>query len=352
MRRSVSWVTVGVTALVVGSLTLAGCSTESGPAAEGEGGGELIGLIMKTNDVPFWQEMRKQAEQSAAERGLRIQVFAGADIGDNESQVAAIETLISAGAKGIMITPADPQAIVSAIDQAKAAGIAVVALDTPTVPADAVDATFATDNYRGGQLIGEWARKKFENEGTQPRIALIDYSADQIVVDVQRDQGFLEGFGIDLADPAIFGDETDPRIVGRGTGLLTLGDSRTAMENLLQANPDLNLVYTVNETTAFGAIEAIKAAGKMDQVTVVSIDGGCEGMEAIKRGELAATAQQFPRQMSALGVDALAKYIEDGTTPSNEGGKDATDSGTKLITDDPQDGVDSESVDAGLENCF
>lgn len=139
--------------------------------------------------------MKEGAEDAAAAQGVSLQSFAGRKDGDNEAQVQAIENLISAGAKGFLITANDSKAIVPAIDKARQAGLLVIALDTPTEPADAVDATFATDNYQAGLLIGLWAKAKFDAEGKQARIAMLNLNAEQVSVDVQRDQGFLEGFG-------------------------------------------------------------------------------------------------------------------------------------------------------------
>ena len=94
------------------------------------------------------------------------------------------------------------------------------------------------------------------------KIAMLDLNANQVTVDVQRDQGFLEGFGIDVDDPTTIGDENDPRIVGHDVTDGNEEGGRTAMENLLQRDPDINLVYTINEPAAAGAYEALKAAGK------------------------------------------------------------------------------------------
>ncbi|MGN6535872.1 MAG: substrate-binding domain-containing protein, partial [Mesorhizobium sp.] len=106
----------------------------------------LIGLITKTNGNPFYAKMKEGAEAKAKELGVELQSYAGKIDGDSDSQVAAIETLISAGAKGIMITPSDPKGIVPTLEKARKAGIFVVALDTETDPVSAADATFETDN--------------------------------------------------------------------------------------------------------------------------------------------------------------------------------------------------------------
>ena len=227
----------------------------------------------------------------------------------------AIENLISAGAKGFLITPSDSKAIVPSIDKAKQAGMLVIALDTPTDPADAVDATFATDNYQAGLLIGQWAKAKFAKDGKQAKIALLDLNANQVSVDVQRDQGFLEGFGIDVEDKTKIGDETDPRIVGHDVTDGAEDGGRTAMENLLQKDPSINLVYTINEPAAAGAYQALKAAGKEKDVTIVSVDGGCPGVDNVKAGVIGATSMQFPLKMASLGVEAIAKFAKDGTKP-------------------------------------
>jgi fructose transport system substrate-binding protein len=272
--------------------------------------------------------------------------------GDNEAQVLAIENLISFGAKGFLITPNDSKAIVPAIDRAHEAGMLVIALDTPVEPADAADATFATDNYEAGRLIGQWAKAKFEAEGKQARIAMLDLNANQVSVDVQRDQGFLEGFGVDVADKGRIGDENDPRIAGHDVTDGNEEGGRTAMENLLQKDPSINLVYTINEPAAAGAYEALKATGREREVTIVSVDGGCPGVDNVTNGVIGATSMQFPIKMAELGVAAIAEYAKTGTKPQNTAGKDFVDTGVQLITDQPQAGVEAKDSAWGKQNCW
>ncbi len=328
-------------------LSLAACGGDDGATTGGGGDGEVIGLITKTDTNPFFVKMKEGAQAAADAEGLELQSFAGKQDGDNEAQVQAIESLISAGAKGFLITPSDSAAIVPSIDKARQAGMLVIALDTETDPADAVDATFATDNYQAGLLIGQWAKAKFEAEGTEARIALLDLNANQVSVDVQRDQGFLEGFGVDVGDKNRIGDEDDPRIVGHDVTDGGEEGGRTAMENLLSQDDSINLVYTINEPAAAGAYEALKAAGKEDEVTIVSVDGGCPGVTDVEAGAIGATSMQFPLKMASLGVEALAAFAADGTKPDA-----SVDTGVELITDDPQDGVESQDSAYGLENCW
>src|SRR3954462_3905893 len=166
-------------ALVLGA---AGCGGNSGGGSGG--GGAIVGLITKTDTNPFFVKMKEGAQQAASQQGLQLQSFAGKQDGDNEAQVQAIENLISAGAKGFLITPSDSKAIVPEIDKAKQAGMLVVALDTPTDPPDAVDATFATDNFQAGLLIGQWAKSKLGAQAASAKIAMLDLNANQVSVDV------------------------------------------------------------------------------------------------------------------------------------------------------------------------
>ena len=326
----------------------------SGSASSGGGGGDVtVGLITKTETNPFFVKMKEGAQtRRPSELGAELQSFAGKKDGDNESQVAAVENLISAGAKGFMITPSDSKAIVPSLDKARQAGLLVIALDTQTEPPDAADATFATDNYQAGLLIGQWAKATFEKEGKEAKIAMLDLNPDGVSVDVQRDQGFLEGFGIDVGDKTKIGDESDPRIVGHDVTDGAEEGGRTAMENLLQKDPDINLVYTINEPAAAGAYEALKAAGKEKDVTIVSVDGGCPGVENVKSGVIGATSQQYPLKMAEMGVRRSSTSPRTAPSPRPTAGKDFVDTGVTLITDEPVDGVESKDTAFGLENCW
>src|SRR5688572_28472799 len=324
---------------------------DGGGGAAGGGGGEevKIGLITKTETNPFFVKMKEGAQSAASKQGAEVQSFAGKKDGDNESQVAAVESLIGVGAKGILITPNNSSAIVPSVDKARQQGLLVIALDTELDPADAADATFATDNFKAGELIGQWAKAKLEADGKEAKIAMLDLNAEQVTVDVQRDQGFLTGFGIDVGDENKIGDESDPRIVGHDVTDGAEEGGRTAMENLLQKDPGINLVYTINEPAAAGAYEAVKAAGKEKDVTIVSVDGGCPGVENVKKGVIGATSQQYPLKMAEMGVQAIVDYTEDESNkPEPTEGKDFTDTGVTLITEKPQDGVESEDTAFGL----
>jgi len=309
-------------------------------------------LITKTETNPFFVKMKEGAQKRARELGIELNSYAGRIDGDNESQVRAIETCIAGGAKGILLTPSDTKAIVPAVQQARDAGILVIALDTPLEPITAADATFATDNFRAGELIGQWARAALGADAANARIGMLDLAVSQPTVGVLRDQGFMQGFGIDLADPNKWGDESDPRIVGHDVTAGNEEGGRRAMENLLAIDPTINVVYTINEPAAAGAYEALKSVGRERDVLIVSVDGGCPGVANIKAGVIGATSQQYPLLMASKGIEAIHAWATRGEKPATTPGKDFLDTGVQLVTDRPVPGVDSIDTDEGTALCW
>jgi fructose transport system substrate-binding protein len=228
----------------------------------------------------------------------------------------------------------------------------VIALDTPLDPPNAADATFATDNQKAGELIGQWAAKRLGDKAKDARIAYIDALVDQPSVDRMRDFGFSKGFGVENSDWKQYGHETDKRIVGHQWGGGAEAKSRAGMETLLQKDPNINVVYTINEPSAAGAYGALKAAGKAKDVLIVSVDGGCPGVKNIAAGVIGATAQQYPLLMASMGIEAAVEYAKTGKKPQPSPGLDFFNTGVSLVTDKPVDGVPSISSKEGLAKCW
>ncbi|GAA0298069.1 sugar ABC transporter substrate-binding protein [Rhodovulum strictum] len=330
------------------------CAAALGAFSATPAAADAIGacLITKTDTNPFFVKMREGATAAAAEKGITLQTYAGRIDGDVENQIAAVESCIAAGVSGILITPSDSRALAPAVTQARAAGILVIALDTPFEPADTASATFATDNFRAGVLIGEWAAATLGDAAASARIATLDLNASQISVDYLRNQGFMTGFGIDVKDPTRIGDEDDGRIVGSDVTNGNEEGGRTAMENLLQVDPAINVVYTINEPAAAGAYEALRAMGRQNEVLIVSVDGGCPGVRNVAEGVIGATSMQFPLRMASMGIEAIAAFAADGTEPANAEGLDFFNTGVTLVTDKPVDGIPSITSDEALGLCW
>jgi fructose transport system substrate-binding protein len=304
----------------------------------------VVGLITKTETNPFFVKMKEGASAEAAAKGAKLLSGAGKTDGDNAGQVTAMENMIAGGAKTILITPSDSKAIVPSIKKARDKGVLVIALDSPTDPQDATDALFATDNYRAGVLIGEYAKAALA--GKKPVIATLDLFPGH-PVGAQRHNGFLKGFGLPAPDAKVNTLGTDASIVCMADSYGDQAKGQTAMENCLQKNPDINLVYTINEPAAAGAHNALKKAGKDKNVVIVSVDGGCEGVKNVGAGAIAATSQQYPLKMAAMGVDAGVEYAKSGKKPSGY-----TDTGVTLIAAKPLPGVESKDVSTGTALCW
>jgi fructose transport system substrate-binding protein len=312
----------------------------------------IIGLITKTNTNPFFVKMKAGAEAKAKELGVTLQAYAGKADGDNDGQVAAIEALITAGAKGFMLVPSDSSAIVPTVEKARKAGLFVIVLDTPLDPITAADATFATDNFKAGELDGQWAKATLGDKAATAKIATLDLAANQPTVDYLRHNGFLSGFGIKVKDPKHFAMSDDSRIVGSDVTAGSEEGGRKAMENILQKAPDINVVYAINEPAAAGGYAALKAAGKDKGVLVVAVDGGCPGVKSVKEGIIGATSQQYPLLMAAKGVEAIVDYVKTGKKPANTEGLNFFDTGATLVTDHPVPGVKSIDTTEGAKLCW
>ena len=304
----------------------------------------VIGLITKTETNPFFVKMKEGAQAEAKKLGAKLLTGAGKTDGDNAGQVTAMENMIAAGAKTILITPSDSKAILPAIKKAQDKGVMVIALDSPTDPVTGTDALFATDNYKAGELIGQYAKAALG--GKPAKIATLDLFPGH-PVGAQRHNGFLKGFGLPAPDAKSNELGKDAAVVCMADSFGDQAKGQTAMENCLQKNPDINLVYTINEPAAAGAYKALKAAKKEKGVVIVSVDGGCAGIKDVGAGVIAATSQQYPLKMASMGVAAGVEYAKSGKKVSGY-----TDTGVTLIAAKAVTGVDSKDVKTGTDLCW
>lgn len=364
----------GLAAAGVAALILSGCGAAAPEAeAEAPAAGEAaqetvaVSLILKNLTNPFFVAMEAGAQAKAEEIGVELTVGAAQEEGDDQGQIDLIEAAIAQGQAGILITPMSTN-VNAAITKAREAGLFVIALDSPTEPADIVSSTFATDNCLAGEAIGEWAAGKLNGE-TALIAQLVIFDDRVVPVDFCRANGFLMGMGIDVPvleemdSAATTGSYTtgaggDYEIVClEATGASEEG-GRSGMERCLAANPDINVVYTINEPTAFGANVALEAAGKVlgEDVLVVSVDGGLAGVQAVKSGQIQATSQQYPLRMASFGVQAIFDIAKGGAAPANTSANGQFfDTGVALCTDDPQDTVvaaPQETADYCIENAW
>lgn len=319
-----------------------------GQAAFASNDNITLGLITKTDTNPFFLKMKEGAMLGATVHGVKLLTAAGKEDGDYPAQIQAIHDMVAAGATTLLITPSNATAIVPALDEVRAKGVQVIALDSPTDPITAVDALFGTDNYKAGEMIGQYAKAAMPLKfaGQPLKIAMLDLSPGHLV-GARRHNGFMSGLGLAAAgaDSSDLSSTAETVCAGFSEGAEKQGYE--VMANCLKSHPDINLVYTINEPAAAGAYKALQEAGKEKNAMIVSVDGGCAGVNNVRAGKIAATAQQYPLTMAAMGVDAAVAYARHGKKTSGY-----VDTGVTLIADKPMPGVASKDTQAGLNACF
>lgn len=298
-----------------------------------------VGLITKQEENPYWRTMKQTAQNEANRENVDLLTATGESDVDVESQRRAIRDMIGQGAKGIILAPNSSTALNPDIEAARRLGVVVIAVDTPVDPVSVVDAYYATDNLEAGRQVGKYAAAKAAELGLTPRVAMLNL-APGISSGEQRRDGFLEGMGLSADSPELVAgaDSQGDRQLGQ-----------QAMQTILSQHPDVNVVYTVNEPAALGALDALKAAGSdLGRMVIVSIDGGCQAMrDAVRPGDIDATAMQFPQNMAREGIGSIAGAARGGEQPSGY-----LNTGVELITDSPASGVPSRDVPYGIRNCW
>lgn len=351
--------TAGIALAAAVSLAACGSSGSSGSAPSGGSSSGPVGvsLILKTLTNPYFVSMENDAKAAATKDGVTLTVAAGKQDGDTQSQISAVDNAISRGDKGILITT-NGDAVNASLNQARQAGLFVIALDTALNPATTADITFATDNEAAGKLIGQYAAAQL---GGKPAvIAMLDLFNNQVVsVDIERDHGFLEGLGINPNSTTQNGQEAKTGNYSGGTYTIAchqptqgaIDGGRTAMENCLSANPDINVVYTINEPAGEGAYNALQAGGKTGAAKIYTIDGSCAGVKLVG-SQFAADATQYPGMMASLGVDGIAQLAKGGPKPTATSGKSFFDTGTKLVAAAPAGGLTIQSPSDAASACW
>ena len=347
---------LALTALAGTAFGVSACGSAAGSSSSS--GNVGVTLVLKTLSNPYFVTMENDAKAAAAKDGVSLTVAAGTSDGDTQSQITAIDDAISRGDKGILITT-NGNAVNSALNQARQAGLYVIALDTAPTPANVADITYATDNTAAGKLDGQAAAATLG--GKKAVIAMLDlYSTQVVSVDIDRDHGFLQGMGIDPGSTTENGKEAKSGSYSGGSYQIAcqqptqgaVDGGRTAMEDCLSANPNVNVVYAINEPAAEGAYAALQAAGKASSVKIYAIDGSCKGVGLVSSGEFAADAVQYPGKMASLGVDSIAKLAKGGSKPQTSSGLDFYNTGTALVTASQVTGVTTETVSQGNSSCW
>ena len=275
---------------------LVGCGGSEEPAADDAAVAGGIGLSVSTQNNPFFVTLVEGAEAAAEEAGVSLTVVDAGD--DVTKQVSDVEDLLSKNIAVLIINPVDSDAVSGVVEDAMAAGVKVIAVDR-VVNGVEVDCTIASDNVMGAELATQYivdtlgeGIKVAELQGVPGASAAID-----------RGTGFHN-----IADASL-------EVVASQTANFDRTEGMTVMENMLQANPDIQAVFAANDEMALGAVEAISGAGK--DILVVGFDATDDAVAAINEGRMAATIAQQPDQIRKTAVENAVKLIAGEAVEAN-----------------------------------
>jgi len=297
---------VALLALPVAFLAAAGACNRGASRSDSR---PRVALVLKTLNSPFFIEMQRGAEEAARRLGVDLVVQAAEREVDVERQMQIVENLIQTRVGAIALTPSGSREVVPAIGKANAAGIPVVIVDTRLDSRAAADAGIKTssfigsDNFRGGQLIGEYLVKA---SGGRSKVAILEGIPGHETGD-SRIKGFRDAI---KGSPGI-------TVVASQTANWEREQGFAVFQNILQAHRDVDTVFACNDMMALGAVEAIAAAGRTRQIRVLGFDAVQDARLALGAGTMEATVAQYPDEMGRVAVETAVKVLKGETVPTD-----------------------------------
>jgi ribose transport system substrate-binding protein len=292
-------------AAAVAAATLGACNREDASRDSRP----RIALVLKTLNSPFFIEMQRGAQEAADRLNVDLVVQAAEREVDVERQMQIVENVIQSRSSAIALTPSGSREVVPAIAKANAANIPVVIVDTRLDAAAASDAGIKTvsfvgsDNYRGGQLIGEYLLKA---SGGRANVAILEGIPGHETGD-SRIRGFRDAI---KGAPGI-------TVAASQTANWEREQGFTVFQNIMQAHPAVDTVFACNDMMALGAIEAIAAAGRTGKIRVLGFDAVDDARKALVAGTMEATVAQFPDEMGRLAIETAVKVLKGESVPTD-----------------------------------
>ena len=288
--------------------------SEEGQAASGASKSEepvKLGLITKF-PVDFFLTMEEAAKQwDESTPDATVTTGTGESATDDAGQIDLIESMVTQGVKGIAITPTSP-AVIPALDAAVEQGVKVVLVDNDLPDWDKKSSVVSTDNFKGGQLAGQYIADQLDKGAT---LAVLEGVPGVPALD-DRVKGMEDGLG-----------SSGIKVVGKAPTDCDQNKGVTAAADLLTANPDVDAIYGACGPPIVGAIQSIKRAGRQpDDILVVGFDALPDEVKQIKSGQEDASVAQFPSKMGELGMETLLKAVQGEAVEPN------VDTGTEMVT--------------------
>ena len=266
-----------------------------------------VGISMFTLNAPYYAAQIQAAQDQAKKAGCSVSTADGQN--DMSKQIGDVEDMVAKGINLLVINPRDPEGLVPAVNAAAKAGVKVVVIDSGLDPKADYVTLVQSSNDRNGFLVGQWLAKAMN--GKPMRIALLSGDKGN-VVGQERRLGVIRG----IAEGQLqSGGHAGFEIVGQGWGAWNNDGGLKAMEDILTAHPDVNVVLGENDSMVLGARKALDAAGKKDVLLVAAADGQKEALQMIKEGKYGATGLNDPDAVGRTAVDVGMKAL-DGSLPA------------------------------------
>lgn len=313
--RKTFWVLI--LSLMLIAITTSGCAGKSKPTVpegkEGPGKSEeqmRVSVVLKSLNHVFWRAMEKGAKDAGQQLGAKVEVLGPSAETRVEEQVNMIEDQITKGVSALVIAPSQPKAQIPVFERAKSKNIPVVFIDTDA-PWESKVSFIGTGNFAAGKQAGEILAKHLTKGA---KVAIIRGALGDLTHD-ERANGAVEALkaaGIEVVtiQPA----NSDRQM------------AMSVMENILQANPNIQGVFATNDEMGLGAVKAIEGSGKIDKIVVVVFDASPSSLNAVIEGKLAAVIAQDPYKMGYKGVETAIR------AKKGEQVEKRIDTGVKIIT--------------------
>jgi len=272
---------------------MAGCDQQqSGSDAVSGQKGRLFGVVFQTMNNPFFVELNAGLKEVVEAHGDQLVTL---DSQFNSlKQKNDISDMLLKGVAGLFINPVNWEGIKGSLIQAKEKGTPAIIVDAPVKDDELVLCQVASDNVEAGRL----AARALAQVRRPAKVVILHHSINKACIDR------VEGFTEELAK------YPDMEILDTQEGKGTTEGGRPVMRDLLGRFPDINAVFPINDPSALGAISALESAGKLNDVTVVTVDGSAEGVAAIKAGKLYSSSAQFPREMGRVAAQKIYDHLD------------------------------------------
>jgi ribose transport system substrate-binding protein len=284
-----------------GAAASGGSGTSTGAGAGSGGSGHpTFELITKSNSSPYWLAVRNGADAAAKKLGVNLKFQAPSKEVQLQRQVTMVNNAITAHVDGLILAAQQPAALTGPVKRAEKAGIPVVTIDSG-VKKEVAESFIATSNVKAAENLAKFSVKHANSKGPY---GIVDFNK-VATTGQERPKGFKMGMS----------NASGYSLIGLQISKNDIGKAKREAAAMMQSHPDLAMIFGANDRSALGVGEAVKAAGKSDQVYVAGFDADAGELPLIKSGVIDASVLQSPRSMGSKAVHELVKIKHGKSVP-------------------------------------